>query len=308
MLKCCHPKSERYPTTNGITAGLKDLILTTTKKTSKKAKPVAAVALVSPRVETPVGFGMVVANKNLALAHLRIADAALAFIGRGLRDFTGMTAAVSLEAFSPTVRCRFLQALTDNGFLDLPQSLDAQKDTWNDSLVKAMHSFHLAYRDTSKYLFDGVAPPWMGACLEKDERASALSTLKKAPLDQPEHADPLEQAYRMSRYNRIRCEQRVTLLHLLSAVSLRVEFPGPAQAEQNAACAHLLRNRTLHLSRQFGLSALLGGAALEETRATMKHMYREGVSIVEMLEVDGVHPGYYRTEDEQKFRAALDNA
>lgn len=237
-----------------------------------------------------------------ALAQLKIADAAFRFIRQGLKDLTGRAGPVRIESLEAQVRLR-MQDRGLNGVIDVSSEVSRERKA-------AIRAFHAAFKGASSYLFPRIPAPWLYAFEEDDERASAKEVLDLPLHDRPTHKDPLHAAYLMSSYNVTRAEQRITLLYLLADV-LRgngSSLPPAAQAEFDVASPYFWAARQYHLVRLLAMGTLLGGSALEANKALVKEMYGEGISIMELLEPDCIHPGQYLTKDERKFKAALKKA
>lgn len=252
-------------------------------------------------------FGHVAGNHQQALAHLRIGEGALRFVEQGLRNTYSRQPQVAFGAFDAMARAALLRRL-DDGMLGMGGKATA---SWEKDQENAIRAFHRAFAEHSDLIFGKLPPPWIGGCPRDAEIASAKAILGAAPLDEPAEGAGLERAYAVAKFNVVRAEQRAAVLFLLAELvrrGSRGDLPAPAQGEFDQASAAFFGARTLHISRMLAMGLLLGGAAAEECRAFVKHQYREGISVVELLEVDGVMPGQWPTATEAKLRKALDKA
>lgn len=260
-----------------------------------------------------VSFGESGGNPAVALACLRAVEGALYFVRGGLFDFTGRSLETSFDVFEMAVKNKLLELASGGGLVPKAKVLaDAWKDdAWETALKTAHRSMLVAYKDTAKRYTHTPNAPLLGILGADVEMQAIVEITGSEPVELVKDDNPLAQAFHMAEFNVLRSEQRLTLLYVLAEVARgRAETINVKIAEEqlSGASRHLWRVRHQHLTKVFALGSLVGGSALESAKATAKNMYREGVSVIELLQVDGVHPGRYPCSVEDNLRAAIKNA
>lgn len=259
-------------------------------------------------------FGKAFGNPARALADHRLADSAIRFISLGLGDPYSPHPVASVGTFALLVHARTLEVAAGGGLVPDPRRLAKawQKGAWEAALDAAYKALLTEFNDVAVRYFGRIAPPWLGLGDDETEARLAREVCGLAPADEPQESDPVRQAYEIARYNTLRCEQRIAMLYALGNIvrpASRAELPNPAaQAEFDATSRHLWVTRSLHVSRTLAFGTLLGGEYLERNKAIVKAMYGEGMSVIELTQVDGYVPSRWPSADEDSLRKAIASA
>lgn len=263
---------------------------------------------------TQVTFGKAWGDQAQALAQSRLAASALSFIEQGVRDPYASRNGSSVATVGLMVQTRLLEQAAGGGIVPDAQRMAHawRAGAWEAALKTAYQAFLAGYVDTASLYFGRIPPPWVGILDHKLEAKLAVEFCGMAPLDEPTETDPVKYAYEMARFNTLRCEQRIALLYLLGNM-VRPPHGGDipnaaAQTEFDLTSRQLWVNRSLHLSRQLAFGTLLGGEYLERNKTLVKKMYGDGMSVIELLQVDGEVPGRWQTSTEDKLRKAIAKA
>jgi hypothetical protein len=249
-------------------------------------------------------FGNPVGDPALALAEANLVRKAVSFVTQGLQDTMGSRLTVSLHLFEQAARGALLDIACGDGLAPRPDRLGQAGSP--DCKLKAFTGLVHAYADAANVHAIDAPMPLLGELDARAEGACVQAVMGKAPLVRPELEPSLEQAYRMSIFNMQRCEQRLALLYALGGV--RRQAPGcddEAQRQRSQAARELQVRRTRHLARALALGALMGERAAAENRALAKKLYREGVSVIELVQVDGLTPTRWPAATEDALREAI---
>lgn len=252
-------------------------------------------------------FGRAASQPLQALAHVRVADLALHFVDRGVRDLHGKTAD-PLHSFTSWVKYRLLENAT--GAL-MPSTRTYPATAYKDADLQAWQSFVALFQSTATVHFRDLCVPALGA-VDAEQAAHVCRTLGcRMAGEAPKETTPVRQAWAMARYNVERAEQRIATLYALSCVARQ---PGgsiaqtAAETELQLASEKLWARRANHVSRMLAFGTLLGGEYLRHNKEFVKAMFGENISVIELLQVDGHTPNRWPDSQERALRDAIAKA
>ncbi len=250
----------------------------------------------------------------LARARSHLVDAILTFLGQGMHDRDLPQEGNSLDNFRLLLEVHMLKQVAGTSLTAAHRPVSRAYQEADDALarVEAYRTMLGRFKDACRLHFGSLPAPALGFLSVQDEDAVCLEVTGQALAVLPAETQPIRQAYEMARYNAQRFEQRIGMLYALASivrVSYESKLPNTAaQANYEEASRQFWTTRALHLSRMLAFGTLLGGDYLEQNKALVKQMYGEGMSIVEMLEIDGAHPGRHPAGTDAAFRKAIAEA
>lgn len=297
------------------------------KVTQKIARESPSKASKASASDSPIDWPSQVATTggpdkvDEALRHVRPAQAkALSdavesvanFIEEGLADSYSRRLEGGIKTLASGVRLQLLEQMArahDYGVVLEAPTLESRRLERGGAAITVLNGF-VWYGE--RY-FGKIAPPRLRIAESMDEDAIALATTCLAPAEGPGQAlnSKVLLAYRMARYNTLRCEQRLSLLYFLAGVQTHPavgKLEPTAQAELDNAAGKLWHQRTTHLMRALAMGVLVGGDAEEECKGIVKSLYGPGKSIIELVEVDGRIPHRWSDETEKQMRREIAKA
>lgn len=245
---------------------------------------------------TPL-FGKLHGDALRTKAELCVAEAALRF----LKSTTGGTAE---ELFSLSVRAALLETASKSA----SPSPQEQAERGDALQVSALTAFLELVAENAKMYRLAPSLPVLGVLANPEqEQDIALLVCKRPCIAVPEDANPLRLAWRMARYNLLRCEQRLCVLFALGDAlrnqngSLKLVEPA-----YNELIGQLTQQRTHRVMQVLAMGTLLGEEAREEQVKLVKAVFGPDRDIVPLLHVDNVLPKRYGCSQEIEFRIAID--
>lgn len=249
-------------------------------------------------------------NQALAMGQLRVVESVLRFIQLGL---TNRDTLKGFEILSMAVKSHFLGMAGDFKILPDKKYFEktwGSKDSWDLARTEAVSLFAATYKDYAKGEPRFTQAPFMLYVADEKEERFILekeTNCKILELDSCEKATAVETAYKVCKFNMHRYEQRLIALDVI--VNNRESNLAFVQEIAGEVRAKLYQYRNIQYQRMLSMGLLTGDiSTLMALKESVKTQYGKGMSIIDLLEIDGIVPTSWPVSLENKFRKEIDEA